>query len=82
MHFGLLSGDVLVVSLSLSLSLWAQNSGHQAGPGAREVALDYVRSMGCARDEIIFYGVDGVLWRRAVYRAEGVNCGSLDAQAA
>ena len=39
------------------------------GPCAREVALDYVRAMGCHRDEIIYYGVDGVSWRGAVYRA-------------
>jgi hypothetical protein len=51
------------------------------GPCAREVALDYVRSMGCDRDEIIYYGVDGVSWRGAVYRAEVVNSASLDASA-
>jgi len=42
----------------------------RSGPCAREVALDYVRSMGYNRDEIIYYGVDGVSWRGAVYRAE------------
>lgn len=42
------------------------------GPNAREVALDYVRAMGCARDEIIDYGVDGVSWRGAIYRARSV----------
>ena len=42
----------------------------KSGPCAREVALDYVRSMGCARDEIIYYGIDGVSWRGAVYRAQ------------
>jgi hypothetical protein len=25
--------------------------------------------MGCHRDEIIYYGIDGVSWRGAVYRA-------------
>ena len=43
------------------------------GPSAREVALDYVRSMGCKRDEIIYYGLDGVSWRGAVYRAKQVE---------
>ena len=41
----------------------------RSGPCAREVALDYLRSMGYKRDEIIYYGVDGVCWRGAVYRA-------------
>jgi hypothetical protein len=44
----------------------------RSGPCAREVALDYVRAMGCHRDEIIYYGVDGVSWRGAVYRATPV----------
>ena len=44
----------------------------KSGPCAREVALDYVRSMGCKRDEIIYYGIDGVSWRGAVYRASPV----------
>jgi hypothetical protein len=42
----------------------------RSGPSAREVALDYVRSLGCHRNEIIYYGVDGVSWRGAIYRAE------------
>ena len=42
----------------------------RSGPSGREVALDYLRSMGYKRDEIIYYGVDGVCWRGAVYRAE------------
>ena len=46
----------------------------KSGPSAREVALEYVRSMGCHRDEIIFYGVDGVSWRGAVYRAALADC--------
>jgi hypothetical protein len=45
----------------------------RTGPSAREVALDYVRSMGCKRDEIIYYGLDGVSWRGAVYRAQQVE---------
>jgi len=45
----------------------------RTGPSAREVALDYVRSMGCKRDEIIYYGLDGVSWRGAVYRARQVG---------
>jgi hypothetical protein len=45
----------------------------RTGPSAREVALDYVRSMGCKRDEIIYYGLDGVSWRGAVYRAQQVG---------
>ena len=45
----------------------------RSGPCAREVALDYVRSMGCHRDEIIYYGVDGVSWRGAVYRAQAIK---------
>lgn len=43
------------------------------GPSAREVALDYLRSMGCKRDEIVYYGTDGVSWRGAVYRAQRVE---------
>jgi hypothetical protein len=53
----------------------------RSGPCAREVALDYVRSMGCHRDEIIYYGVDGVSWRGAIYRAQAVEPGP-DASAA
>jgi hypothetical protein len=45
----------------------------RSGPSAREVALDYLRAMGCKRDEIIYYGLDGVSWRGAVYRAEPVE---------
>jgi hypothetical protein len=40
------------------------------------------RRDGCDRDEIIYYGVDGVSWRGAVYRAEVVNGAGFDAQAA
>jgi hypothetical protein len=43
------------------------------GPSAREVALDYLRAMGCKRDEIVYYGLDGVSWRGAVYRAQLVE---------
>jgi hypothetical protein len=39
------------------------------GFSAREVALDYVRSLGYKREEIIYYGTDGVAWRGAIYRA-------------
>ena len=42
----------------------------RTGISAREAALDYLRAMGYKRDEIIYYGVDGVCWRGAVYRAE------------
>ena len=42
----------------------------KSGVSAREAALDYLRAMGYKRDEIIYYGVDGVSWRGAVYRAE------------
>lgn len=42
------------------------------GLSGREVALEYVQSMGCKRDEIISYGVDGVCWRGAVYRGIAV----------
>jgi hypothetical protein len=45
----------------------------RSGPCAREVALDYVRSMGYHRDELVYYGVDGVMWRGAVYRAQVVE---------
>ena len=45
----------------------------RSGPSAREVALDYLRAMGCKRDEIVYYGTDGVSWRGAVYRAEPVE---------
>ena len=30
---------------------------------AREAALDYVRSLGCSRDEITYLGTDSVVWR-------------------
>ena len=45
----------------------------KSGFSAREVALDYLRAMGCKRDEIIYYGADGVSWRGAVYRARLVD---------
>jgi hypothetical protein len=37
---------------------------------AREAALDYVRSLGCKRDEITSLADDAVAWRGAVYRAQ------------
>jgi hypothetical protein len=43
------------------------------GPSAREVAMDYMRSLGYKRDEIIYYGGDGVSWRGAVYKAQLVE---------
>jgi hypothetical protein len=36
---------------------------------AREAAMDYVRSLGCKRDEITSLAGDAVAWRGAVYRA-------------
>ena len=36
---------------------------------AREALLDYVRSLGCADEEIRSLGPDAVSWRGAVYRA-------------
>lgn len=42
----------------------------KSGVSARETALDYLRAMGIKRDEIIYYGTDGVSWRGAMYRAE------------
>ena len=48
------------------------------GFSAREVALDYVRSLGYKRDEIIYYGVDGVAWRGAIYRARLVEPRSVE----
>lgn len=45
----------------------------KSGFSAREVALDYLRAMGCQRDEIIYHGVDGVSWRGAIYRARLVE---------
>jgi hypothetical protein len=38
--------------------------------------------MGCARDEIIYYGIDGVCWRGAVYRAQVVEPAGTAAQVA
>jgi hypothetical protein len=38
-------------------------------PSAREAAMDYVRSLGCKRDEITSLAGDAVAWRGAVYRA-------------
>jgi hypothetical protein len=49
----------------------------KTGPSAREVALDYLRAMGCKRDEIIYYGLDGVSWRGAVYRAQLVETSAV-----
>ena len=54
----------------------------KSGPSAREVALDYLRSMGCKRDEIIYYGLDGVMWRGAIYRAQGIVPTGSDLQPA
>jgi hypothetical protein len=54
----------------------------KSGPSAREVALDYLRAMGCKRDEIIYYGIDGVMWRGAIYRAQGVVPAGSDVQPA
>jgi hypothetical protein len=48
------------------------------GFSAREVALEYVRSLGCKRDEIIYYGADGVAWRGAIYRARLAEPRSVD----
>jgi hypothetical protein len=47
----------------------------RSGPNAREVALEYARSLGFNRDEIVYYGTDGVSWRGAVYRAKAVEAG-------
>jgi hypothetical protein len=38
--------------------------------------------MGCNRDEIIYYGIDGAMWRGAVYRAQLVDPVGPDALAA
>jgi hypothetical protein len=48
----------------------------RSGSTARDVALDYVRSLGCDRDEIICFGPDAVAWRGAVYRAQPVPASS------
>ena len=45
----------------------------RGGPSAHEVALDYLRAMGCKRDEIAYYGAASVSWRGAVYRAVPVK---------
>ena len=45
----------------------------RTGPSAREVALDYMRAMGCKRDEISAHGADSFSWRDAVYRAQLVE---------
>jgi hypothetical protein len=45
----------------------------RSGPSAREVALDYLRAMGCKRDEIAAQGANSFSWRGAVYRAEPVE---------
>jgi hypothetical protein len=54
----------------------------KSGPSAREAALDYLRAMGCKRDEIIYYGTDGVMWRGAIYRAQGIAPAGCDLQTA
>lgn len=54
----------------------------KSGPCAREVALDYARAMGCHRDEIMYYGIDGVAWRGAIYRATPVEAPPADVPAA
>jgi hypothetical protein len=46
--------------------------GTRTAVSAREAALDYLRARGCSREEITYYGSDGVAWRGAVYRAEAV----------
>jgi hypothetical protein len=45
----------------------------RSGPSAREVALDYLRALGCKRDEIAAHGADSFSWRGAVYRAQLVE---------
>ena len=42
----------------------------RSAASAREAALDYLRSLGCKRDEVVSYGADTVAWRGAIYRAE------------
>jgi hypothetical protein len=49
----------------------------RSGSSARDVALDYLRSLGCERDESICFGPDGVAWRGAVYRARSVEARHL-----
>jgi hypothetical protein len=38
-------------------------------PSPREAAVDYVRSLGCRSDELMYVSADAVAWRGAVYRA-------------
>ena len=40
---------------------------------AREAALDYVRSLGCSRDEVTYLGTDALTGRGAIYRAAEVR---------
>lgn len=40
---------------------------------ARGAALDYVRSLGCSRDEVTYLGTEAVPRRGAIYRAAEVR---------
>jgi hypothetical protein len=42
---------------------------HQCAGTAREALVEYLRSLGCSRDEIATMGVDSVAWRGAMYSA-------------
>ena len=45
----------------------------RSGSNARDVALDYLRSLGCDREEITYFGPDAFAWRGAVYRLRPVE---------
>jgi hypothetical protein len=43
--------------------------GLRTASTAHEALLDYLRGIGCRRDEIVRMGDDAAAWRGAVYRA-------------
>jgi hypothetical protein len=47
----------------------------QQASSAQEAVIDYVRSLGCAIDEMTRLGVDSVAWRGAVFSAAPASDG-------
>jgi hypothetical protein len=47
----------------------------------REAAIDYLRSLGCRADEMMYVAFDAVSWRGAVYRAAPASTAPLPPQA-
>jgi hypothetical protein len=47
-----------------------------------EAVADYLRALGCTRDELMRMGSDAIAWRGAVYRAVRVDTGASERRAA